>query len=200
MKNQFGGINDMPMGYTRTAEGGQVYHLWYRILRRCYDAKQLRRTRGKSYANVKVCDRWFSLRNFAEDIKKLSNYDEWLCNPTIQLDKDINSNGEHIYSPETCTFVSRTENMREMNNRCQTVKIAQEASKAKYQLKKGNEVQIFNTEKGACEFLGVKQCSVAGAWRDRGTCKGWKVTRLGNSADMRGGKNEEERHRLALYL
>lgn len=186
MKNQFGGINDMPVGYTTTFEGRLVYALWYRVLRRCYDTAQLRRPRGKSYANVKVCDRWFSLRNFAEDIKKLPNYNEWLCHPTMQLDKDINSNGEHIYSPKTCSFVSRTENMREMNNRCQTVKIAREALKTKYQLEKGDEVQMFDTEKEACAFLGVKQCSVAGAWRDRGTCRGWKVTRIGNSAAMRG--------------
>ena len=186
MTNQFGGINDMPKGYTTTVEGKLIYALWYRILRRCYDTAQLQRNRGKSYANVKVCDRWFVLSNFAKDIKELPKYNEWLCNPTMQLDKDINSNGDSIYSPDTCSFVSRLDNMREMNNRCQTVKIAQEASKTKYQLEKNNEVKIFNTEKDACIFLGVKQCSVAGAWRDKGTCKGWKVTRIGNSADMRG--------------
>ena len=73
-----------------------------------------------------------------------------------------------------------------MNRRCETVKIAQECAKTKYRLEKDGVVKEFDSEKSACEFLGVKQCSVAGAWRDKGTCKEWKVTRIGNRADMRG--------------
>jgi hypothetical protein len=77
-----------------------------------------------------------------------------------------------------------------MNQRCNTVKIAQKASKTIYVLFKNDDYKIFDTEKEACEFLGVKQCSVAGAWRDKGKCKGWNIIRIGNSADMRGENDD----------
>ena len=52
-----------------------------------------------------------------------------------------------------------------MNRRCETANIAQECAKTKYRLEKDGVVKEFDSEKSACEFLGVKQCSVAGAWR-----------------------------------
>lgn len=184
--NKYGGVNDLPSGFTKTDLGKKIYNLWFGMLRRCYDSNQLARKRGQSYKDVIVCNRWFYLKNFYEDIQKVDGYAEWLLSDGLSLDKDSKAlEGIKIYSPETCVFISKADNMREMNKRCNTVKIAQEHSKAKYRLEKDGEVKEFDTEKDACVFLGVKQCSVAGAWRDKGTCKGWKVTRLGYSADMR---------------
>lgn len=185
--NKYGGVNDMPSGYTKTEFGKRVYTLWFDMLRRCYDETQLARKRGKSYANVIVCDRWLYLRNFAEDISKLDGYHEWLLGGSMALDKDMAVQiATKVYSPNTCKFVTAADNTREMNQRCNTIDTAREYLKTKYVLFKGEEYHVFNTEKDACSFLGVKQCSVAGAWRDKGKCKGWTVVRVGNGADMRG--------------
>ncbi len=189
--NKYGGVNDMPNGYTKTEHGKRIYMLWFDMLRRCYDEKQLARKRGKSYADVIVCDRWLYLRNFAEDIAKLDGYDKWLLGNSMALDKDISVQvATKVYSPTTCKFVTVKENMREMNNRCKTIETAREFVKAKYVLFRDDEYHVFDMEKDACEFLGVKQCSVAGAWRDKGKCKGWNVIRIGNGADMRGDEDE----------
>ena len=190
--NKYGGVNDMPDGFTKTELGKRIYGLWFGMLRRCYDYKQHNRKRGKSYSDVIVCDRWFYLKNFVEDIQKLDGYDKWAESDTMSLDKDIYAQEvSKIYSPQTCCFVTDKENMQEMNNRCNTIEIAKEYSKTIYLLFKGDEYKVFNTEKDACKFLGVKQCSVAGAWRDKNKCKGWNVVRIGNRADMwESDKNE----------
>lgn len=185
--NKYGGVNDMPIGYTKTEHGKRIYTLWFDMLRRCYDETQLARKRGKTYENVVVCDRWHYLRNFADDISKIDGYDKWLLGNSMALDKDISVQvATKIYSPTTCRFVTEKENMREMNERCKTIEKAIDATRAKYVIFKGDEYHVFDSEKDACVFIGVKQCSVAGAWRDRGKCKGWNVVRVGNGAEMRG--------------
>ena len=184
--NKYGGVNDMPEGFTKTPLGKRVYSLWFGMLRRCYDYQQHGRKKGKTYSNVVVCDRWFYLKNFYEDIKQLDGYNEWLERDSMSLDKDIYAQEvTKIYSPRTCKFVTQTESIQEMNQRCDTVKTAQEYLKTIYVLFKNDEYKIFYTEKEACKFLGVSQCSVAGAWRDKGKCKEWNVIRIGNKADMR---------------
>lgn len=194
--NKYGGVNDMPHGYTKTGYGKRIYTLWYDMLRRCYDETQLARKRGRSYANVVVCDRWLYLRNFVADIGKLDGYDKWLIGNSMALDKDISVQvATKVYSPNTCKFVTAEENIKEMNERCKTIEKAREYAKAKYVLFKGDEYHVFDAEKDACEFLDVKQCSVAGAWRDKGKCKGWNVVRVGNGADMRGREDGNNKGR-----
>ena len=189
--NKYGGVNDMPDGFTRTELGKRVYTLWFGMLRRCYDYEQHGRKKGKSYSNVVVCDRWFYLSNFYDDIQKLNGYNEWLTSDTMSLDKDLLAQEvTKIYSPRTCQFITNKENIQEMNNRCNTVERAQESAKSIYVLFKNDEYHIFESEKLACEFVGAKQCSVAGAWRDKSKCRGWNVIRIGNSADMRKEKTE----------
>lgn len=189
--NKYGGVNDMPNGYTKTEYGKRVYMLWFDMLRRCYDETQLARKRGKSYTNVIVCEKWLYLKNFAEDIAKLEGYSEWLLGNSMALDKDLSVQvATKIYSPTTCKFVTQEENLKEMNERCNPIEKAREHIKTTYVLFKDDEYHIFHTEKAACEYLGVKQCSVAGAWRDKCKCKGWNVVRIGNSADMREGERE----------
>ena len=183
--NKYGGVNDMPEGFTKDPLGKRVYTLWFGMLRRCYDYSQQNRKKGKSYANVVVCERWFYLKNFYEDIQKLEGYDYWVDSGNMSLDKDIAAQEvTKIYSPATCKFVTMKENLQEMNERCNTVVYAQEALKTMYVLFKGDEYHIFNSEKEACQFLRVRRCSVAGAYKQGYKCKGWNIIRIGNSAKM----------------
>lgn len=184
--NKYGGVNDMPDGFTKTSLGKRVYNLWFGMLRRCYDYQQHERKRGKSYTNVVVCDRWFYLKNFYEDIQQLDGYKEWLEKDSMSLDKDIYAQEvTKIYSPRTCKFVTQIENMQEMAQRCNTIKIAQESAKTIYVLFKNDEYKIFDSEKEASLFLNVHQTCVSNAWRDKCKCKGWNVIRIGNKADLR---------------
>lgn len=190
--NKYGGVNDMPSGFTKTPLGKRVYGLWFDMLRRCYDYKQLGKKRGRSYSNVIVCDRWFYLKNFYEDIQKLEGYSEWLEKESMSLDKDIIAQEvTKIYSPQTCKFVTQTENIQEMNKRCNTVKNAREHIKTIYVLFKDDEYKVFNTEKSACEFLGVRKSSVSDSWRRKCKCNGWNVVRIGNKLKI--GLGEDKR-------
>lgn len=51
----------------------------------------------------------------------------------------------------------------------------------KYQLQKDNETLIFDSEKEACEYLGVAVCTVSSCCRRNDLCKGYKVTNLGST-------------------
>ena len=53
------------------------------------------------------------------------------------------------------------------------------AMTTKYLLVKDGMQIEFNSEKEACDFLGVCQCVVAGAFFHRRKCKGWDVYNLG---------------------
>lgn len=81
-----------------------TYKAWISMLQRCYCQKYL--TKRPTYTGVTVCKEWHNFQNFAE----------WYENnfPKVggrwQLDKDLKSGSDRIYSPETCTFLSCEDN------------------------------------------------------------------------------------------
>lgn len=177
-ENKYHGVNDMPHGWTNNSLNKRIYRLWFDIHRRCYDESQHGRKKGASYKNCEVCDRWHFLSNFAQDIKQLSGFDEWANGKGMSIDKDILSSGRRIYSPSTCCFVSISENIREKNSRCPTIKFANEAHKVHYALSKDGKTIIFDSEKAACEYLGVRQCTVSSCYLKGRTCKGYEIARM----------------------
>ena len=171
--NKYGGICNENNPDNRT------YNLWYGMLRRCYDTEQHKRSRGKSYADCEVCDRWFDYTNFAQDIMLLSGYENWLHNNDYCLDKDIINPNNKIYSQDNCCFVSRTDNIRDIHNRKpQNIKRLHELRKTKYMLTKDDKVLLFNSEKEACEHIGVVKCSISSCYRRGVKCKGYRITKL----------------------
>lgn len=184
-RNKYGGINDMETGWTKKPINKKIYTLWFDMLRRCYDSKQQQRTRGQSYKNCSVCDRWFYLSNFYEDIKKLTGYSEWAKNGKMSIDKDLFSRGEKEYGPKTCCFIPMSVNISEMGRRTvENVRKLHEYNKIKYVLSKENECIKFDSEKEACEAMGVHQCSISSCYRRGSKCKGYKI------AKMDGGKEK----------
>lgn len=73
---------------------------WIYMLERCYSDAY--KAKFPAYENCTVCDSWLNYQNFARwyDNNYYEVQGEKMC-----LDKDILSNGEKIYSPETCVFV-----------------------------------------------------------------------------------------------
>jgi hypothetical protein len=171
--NKYGGINDYPDCPKK------IYNLWYRMLRRCYDTEQQKLTRGKSYVDCEVCNEWKILSNFAKDITELEGYNDWVLKSGYCLDKDTKVLGNKIYSKETCCFILVADNLRDMNRRNPQVR---GLHKTKYILTKDNETLYFDTEKEACEYIGVVQCSISSCYRRGRKCKGYKI------AKMDGGK------------
>lgn len=171
--NKYGGINDFPTCDKRT------YGLWYQMLRRCYDKSQQERRRGRAYANCEVCDRWKHLSNFAKDIKKLVGYTNWVSQKGYCLDKDTKIPGNKVYSRSACLFIPYSENIRDISKRNPNVgEKAHEANKVKYVLERKGVTMIFDSEKDACNFLGVRQCSVSSCFRKGYRCKGYNIAKM----------------------
>ena len=82
------------------------YVLWISILKRCSILKE-------QYKNPEVSEEWLCFQNFAEDIKKLENYESWKNSTNYHLDKDILSKDNRLYSKETCLFITQQENQDE---------------------------------------------------------------------------------------
>ncbi len=88
------------------------YNVWNSMIHRCYaeqDAKY------KAYKDVTVCDRWLVFENFYRDCKQVDGFDEtqFLAGGLV-LDKDVKQRRlqSKVYSPETCTWLTREENSR----------------------------------------------------------------------------------------
>lgn len=102
------------LGYAAIEDNKPAYIRWQAMIQRCYDQDAIN---YKKYGEdgVTVCERWHRLDYFLEDVIKLPGYDLLLTHgKEAQLDKDILSGGQigKLYSPETCCFVLRAENMK----------------------------------------------------------------------------------------
>lgn len=95
------------------------------------------------------------------------------------LDKDTINPGNKVYSRANCCFIPYTENIREANRRNPNItQKAHEANKTKYALELDGVTLLFDSEKAACEFLGVKKCSVSSCYHKGYKCKGYNIARM----------------------
>jgi hypothetical protein len=92
------------------------YQAWAGMLERGYNEKY--KLRQPTYKDVTVCEEWLIFSVFKTWMEK--QYHEGQ-----QLDKDILIQGNKVYSPETCVFVSR-----QVNN----FLLDREASRGKYRI------------------------------------------------------------------
>lgn len=100
------GINDADYVVCPIVNGKAVwcrfYRTWVNMLKRCYSEKY--QARQPTYIGCSVCDEWLTFSNF----KKWMEKQDWEGN---QLDKDLLTNGNKVYSPETCVFVDKVTNL-----------------------------------------------------------------------------------------
>jgi hypothetical protein len=126
------GVGYLGVGeFTSTYPSKRMYGCWQDMMRRCYDKKSIS---FKSYGDkgVFVCDEWHNYQNFAK--WSLLNYPK--DGNKYQLDKDIKTNGNKVYSPDACVYVSGAEN-------------AEKASAKHYSMinPKGKKIEIYNMTK-----------------------------------------------------
>ena len=95
------GINDADYQTNHKINGKKVgcpfYVRWHSMIVRCYSAKS--KAKYPTYIGCSVCDEWLTFSNFKEWMVK----QDW---EGKQIDKDILVQGNKVYSPETCLFVS----------------------------------------------------------------------------------------------
>lgn len=105
------------LGYADAQNNSKLMVIWKGMIDRCYNPK------NKAYNNygakgIVVCDRWKRFDYFMEDAVNVPGYNkERIENGELCLDKDIIDRSKMIYSPETCSFVTRSENSKEANKR-----------------------------------------------------------------------------------
>ena len=78
------------------------YRAWTSMLERCYSIKF--QERNPTYVGCSVSEEWLTFSVFKNWMEKQDWQDR-------QLDKDLLFEGNKVYSPETCVFVSRMVNM-----------------------------------------------------------------------------------------
>ena len=79
-----------------------IYQKWISMIKRCYSIKSLQRQ--PTYQKCSVCSEWL----------KLSNFKSWFEDNYIEgydLDKDLLSRNDKVYSPETCCFLPKNINI-----------------------------------------------------------------------------------------
>ena len=77
------------------------YQAWQSMLKRCYSIKY--KDKNPTYKGCSVAEEW----------KTFSNFKAWMEKQNFkgnQLDKDLLFEGNKVYSPETCVFVTRMVN------------------------------------------------------------------------------------------
>lgn len=101
------GVGFIGVGEFKTAKNGnrtKAYATWKQMLQRCYSEKY--HARQPTYESCEVCYEWKNYQIFCAWFYE--NYPaedgRW------QLDKDIINEGNKIYSPDNCKFVTAREN------------------------------------------------------------------------------------------
>jgi hypothetical protein len=124
----------------------KVYKLWASVICRTYHEYSL--SKYPTYRDCTVCDAWLCFQTFAEwyESNKFSGLG-------YSLDKDILSEGEKVYSPETCVFIPQEINTLFLTNsyRCGylPIGVTQRGKNGRYRAlvsKKGVRVDLGNYE------------------------------------------------------
>lgn len=101
------GVGCIGVGKHNSKNNERVYKIWNAILQRCY-SEHYHKSMSENYKGVLVCDEWHNFQNFANwwESNGFSNFVDCRGYP-YQLDKDILSFENKIYSPNTCCFIPK---------------------------------------------------------------------------------------------
>lgn len=111
------------LGYASFKDNQKAYYRWKAMLNRCYNPDNARYyTYGAN--GVTVCDRWLRFDNYLNDLPKIEGYDKELFESgDIVLDKDVKFEGNKLYSPDNCKFISLVENTLYSTIRTEGIKL-----------------------------------------------------------------------------
>lgn len=91
------------------------YQLWHGMFTRCYNEKFLKRSPW--YLGCEVAEEWHYFQNFASWCQEQIGFNSFSKESSIrfELDKDLISGGNRIYSPNTCVFIPQELNVLLLN-------------------------------------------------------------------------------------
>ncbi len=138
----------------------KAYYRWRNMIARCYDSKT--QELMPTYIGCSVCDDWHNYQNYSKWF-----YDNFI--PGFDVDKDILINGNKVYSPSTCKFVSHQEN-------------SEKATAKSYTLISPNlkEVKVYNLVK-FCNENNLTPSNIHKVMNgERNHHKGWTVNKIKN--------------------
>lgn len=98
------GVGFVGVGEHKATDGkvnSKIYSIWKAMIARCYSEKV--QDKHPTYVGCSVCIEWHNFQNFAEwfELNRVDGY---------HLDKDIKIDGNKVYSPDACMFVSKADN------------------------------------------------------------------------------------------
>jgi len=99
------GVNDADYIVQPTINGKRkccpFYRKWKSMIVRCYDDKF--KSKFPTYIGCTVCEEWLTFSNF----KRWMESKDW---EGKELDKDLLTKGNKVYSPASCVFISQKMN------------------------------------------------------------------------------------------
>lgn len=97
------------VGYNDIKNGSSLcgYGVWKSMIQRCYDENY--KTKHPAYKNCTCCNEWLLFSNFKKWYDTQPHHEEH-GNRKIHLDKDIFSNDDGFYSPQTCCLIPNSLN------------------------------------------------------------------------------------------
>jgi len=131
------------------------YNVWHSMMQRCYDEKYHKKQ--PTYKDCTVCDEW-------HDFSVFSLWFDGNYKDGFDLDKDTIIDGNRIYSPKTCRFISKQENNEKASAKTYILESPQ-----------GHAVHVYNLTK-FCRDNDLAQgnmANVVGGYRAQ--CKGWRL-------------------------
>tara|TARA_R110000787_G_scaffold4900_1_gene18512 strand:+ start:198 stop:707 length:510 start_codon:yes stop_codon:yes gene_type:complete len=131
------------------------YSTWKSMLMRCYSDKY--HAKFPSYKECEVCDEWLDFQVFASWF--VVNYIDG-----FQLDKDIKIDGNKLYSPSTCMFVSPFDNYEKAG-----------AKEFKVVSPDGDVVSVYNMRKFCRDNNLNRTCMNKVLWGTQVSHKGWTI-------------------------
>lgn len=133
------GINDA--NYVTAAVRNPYYITWYNILTRCYSESYHKKR--PSYIGCIIDERWIYFSKF----KSWMEQQDW---KDKEIDKDIISPGNKLYSPETCCFIDSSVNklIHPVNRKVSAYPIGVSASRS------GLKYEAACRSHGKLNFLG----------------------------------------------
>ena len=111
------------MGNAYGKDNPKLFDVWRAMIARCYNPKN---PSYKTYGakGVKVCERWLRFDYFLEDVVKLPGFNQKdIDSGKLVMDKDTIDRNKMLYSPETCCFITRSENTKESTIRTRQNKV-----------------------------------------------------------------------------
>lgn len=141
----------------------KFFNIHRSMMSRCYNEKS-KAFNKYGAIGVKVSEEWHNLDYFLETIELVEGFNlDKIMSGKLELDKDIKSGNEKLYSIDTCKFVSKVENCSNRSNNKEFVAIS-----PNYEISYHKNREMFAREHN------MSSRTIFGILNNGGTYKNWQ--------------------------